>query len=252
MNFLSAVSMEFLVASGIGWVTACGVYPDAARPQLSGRAWSDADRLRSERVHLRHGTPVECRTSPSSGRRPVHGRSPAAGAGAHGHRDRLRHHRFRHRTGVAQPGTSRAPIMSTAGNRTHERKLHGRVMMQICRQHLAGAARAAARFHGDAAAADRRPAIRCPGCGASRWCRSRWDCCLRLSSRFEADTGALRVYRVGDWPAPFGIVLVIDRLSALMLVMTQVSRCRYCSTPVAAGTVTAGTFTRCSSSSSWA
>jgi formate hydrogenlyase subunit 3/multisubunit Na+/H+ antiporter MnhD subunit len=29
-----------------------------------------------------------------------------------------------------------------------------------------------------------------------------------------------RVYRLGDWPAPFGIVLVLDRLSALMLVLT--------------------------------
>jgi multicomponent K+:H+ antiporter subunit D len=32
--------------------------------------------------------------------------------------------------------------------------------------------------------------------------------------------GALRVYRVGDWPAPFGIVLVVDRLAALMLLLT--------------------------------
>lgn len=38
----------------------------------------------------------------------------------------------------------------------------------------------------------------------------------------QADTGALGVYRLGDWPAPFGIVLVVDRLSALMLVLTGV------------------------------
>jgi len=37
----------------------------------------------------------------------------------------------------------------------------------------------------------------------------------------EAATGELRVYRMGDWPAPFGIVLVIDRLAAFMLVLTQ-------------------------------
>jgi multicomponent K+:H+ antiporter subunit D len=37
-----------------------------------------------------------------------------------------------------------------------------------------------------------------------------------------ADTGALAVYRLGDWPAPYGIVLVVDRLSALMLVLTAV------------------------------
>ncbi|HEY0832900.1 MAG TPA: monovalent cation/H+ antiporter subunit D [Azospirillum sp.] len=33
---------------------------------------------------------------------------------------------------------------------------------------------------------------------------------------------AVRVYRLGDWPALFGIVLVLDRLSALMLVLTGV------------------------------
>jgi len=37
----------------------------------------------------------------------------------------------------------------------------------------------------------------------------------------QADAGELRVYRMGDWPAPFGIVLVIDRLSAFMLLLTQ-------------------------------
>ncbi|TAD81285.1 MAG: monovalent cation/H+ antiporter subunit D [Sphingomonadales bacterium] len=32
--------------------------------------------------------------------------------------------------------------------------------------------------------------------------------------------GAIFAYAVGDWPAPFGIVLVADRLAALMLVLT--------------------------------
>jgi len=36
-----------------------------------------------------------------------------------------------------------------------------------------------------------------------------------------AATGVLTVYRLGDWPAPFGIVLVIDRLSAMMLLLTS-------------------------------
>ena len=36
------------------------------------------------------------------------------------------------------------------------------------------------------------------------------------------DEGAVRVYRLGDWPSLFGIVLVLDRLSALMLVLTGV------------------------------
>ena len=42
----------------------------------------------------------------------------------------------------------------------------------------------------------------------------------RLVFEAHAGAGALRVYRVGDWPAPFGIVLVVDRLSALMLLLS--------------------------------
>ncbi|HSJ48048.1 MAG TPA: monovalent cation/H+ antiporter subunit D [Gammaproteobacteria bacterium] len=36
----------------------------------------------------------------------------------------------------------------------------------------------------------------------------------------QAYSGAYGVYAVGDWVAPFGIVLVLDRLSALMLLLT--------------------------------
>ena len=36
----------------------------------------------------------------------------------------------------------------------------------------------------------------------------------------QAATGELRVYRLGDWPAPFGIVMVVDRLSALMVLLS--------------------------------
>ena len=38
----------------------------------------------------------------------------------------------------------------------------------------------------------------------------------------RASSGAIEVYRVGDWPAPFGIVLVLDRLAALMMALTAV------------------------------
>ena len=36
----------------------------------------------------------------------------------------------------------------------------------------------------------------------------------------QASTGQIDVYAMGDWMAPFGIVLVLDRLSAMMLVTT--------------------------------
>ena len=37
-----------------------------------------------------------------------------------------------------------------------------------------------------------------------------------------ASDGQVRSYALGAWPAPFGIVLALDRLSALMLVLTAV------------------------------
>lgn len=38
----------------------------------------------------------------------------------------------------------------------------------------------------------------------------------------RADSGELQAYGLGEWSAPFGIVLVLDRLSALMVLLTQV------------------------------
>ena len=43
---------------------------------------------------------------------------------------------------------------------------------------------------------------------------------LALALWWAAGSGP-EVYLLGDWPAPFGIVLVLDRLSALMLVLTS-------------------------------
>ena len=37
-----------------------------------------------------------------------------------------------------------------------------------------------------------------------------------------ADDGQLRVYALGNWQPPFGIILMLDRLSALMLLVTAV------------------------------
>lgn len=38
----------------------------------------------------------------------------------------------------------------------------------------------------------------------------------------QADSGEIQVYALGNWAAPFGIVLVLDRLAALMLAVTAV------------------------------
>ena len=46
---------------------------------------------------------------------------------------------------------------------------------------------------------------------------------LLLATAQPGGDGAFAaVYRIGDWPARFGIVLVADRLSALMLLLTAV------------------------------
>jgi multicomponent K+:H+ antiporter subunit D len=38
----------------------------------------------------------------------------------------------------------------------------------------------------------------------------------------SADSGAISAYRLGGWPAPYGIVLVVDRLAALMVMLVAV------------------------------
>jgi multicomponent K+:H+ antiporter subunit D len=46
---------------------------------------------------------------------------------------------------------------------------------------------------------------------------------LLLAAAAQGTDGAMTaVYRIGDWPARFGIVLVLDRLSALMVLLTAV------------------------------
>lgn len=44
---------------------------------------------------------------------------------------------------------------------------------------------------------------------------------LLLRAADAAPSGVAGVYRLGDWPAPFGIVLVVDRLATIMLLLTS-------------------------------
>ncbi|SHL74891.1 multisubunit potassium/proton antiporter, PhaD subunit [Roseovarius marisflavi] len=43
---------------------------------------------------------------------------------------------------------------------------------------------------------------------------------IALGLTVVAASGSIEVYELGNWPAPFGIVLVLDRLSALMVLIT--------------------------------
>lgn len=46
--------------------------------------------------------------------------------------------------------------------------------------------------------------------------------CLALAQAWQAAGGTITVYELGDWSAPFGIVLVADRLSTFMVLLTTV------------------------------
>ena len=69
-----------------------------------------------------------------------------------------------------------------------------------------------------------------------------------------AAEGAVSAYLLGNWRAPFGIALALDRLSALMLALTALVAVAACSMRAAAAradgmTSADRTSTRCSSSS---
>ncbi len=62
---------------------------------------------------------------------------------------------------------------------------------------------------------ERRGLVRVLGLGSAAL---QWLLALVLLTSALDD--APRIYELGDWPAPYGIVLVLDRLSALMLLLT--------------------------------
>ena len=43
---------------------------------------------------------------------------------------------------------------------------------------------------------------------------------IAVSYLVDSSQGQINVYTLGEWVAPFGIVLVLDQLSAMMLVLT--------------------------------
>ena len=43
---------------------------------------------------------------------------------------------------------------------------------------------------------------------------------IALTITMQAADGDIQVYELGNWPAPFGIVLVLDRMSAMMVLLT--------------------------------
>jgi multicomponent K+:H+ antiporter subunit D len=67
-----------------------------------------------------------------------------------------------------------------------------------------------------------------------------------------AADGAAATYDVGDWPVPYGITLVLDRLSATLLLVTAVLAVAVAVYSLGGADRRGSTFTHCCSSSCWA
>ena len=113
--------------------------------------------------------------------------------------------RRRHESGTRQPGTAEASMRNrwryrgTAGSHDALDRRAGRAAADVRR----------------AAAADRRPRAR----HSRRGCRRRHGGAAGGDDHAAAASrrGSVQAYLLGNWRAPFGIALVLDRLSALML-----------------------------------
>jgi multicomponent K+:H+ antiporter subunit C len=245
--------MEFLVASGIGWVAACGIYlmlrgrsfPVVLGLTLlgyavnvfifaMGRLWSNAPPILGKGRCIADPLPQALVLTAI-----VIGFATTGFVIELALRSRARvGHRPRGRPGGPDGSRMNASFMDDGLQIDHLPVLPvllpaaTAMLLLLIGDHGGGAACQAGRV-------------------ASRWCRSLLGLLIALQLAFEGRYGRRpAVYRMGDWPAPFGIVLVVDRLSALMLVLTSAGRAAGAAgMPAAAGTATAATSMRCSSSS---
>src|SRR5690606_21459454 len=174
--------------------------------------------VRGQSVHLQHGQPAHRQASDRRARRArqpgaLH-RPDAAGAGAHRHRHQLRHDGPVPRRAARLAGPERhRPRRRRRGNVTGA-SLHHLLIVPVVLPMLAAAvltllggqrARLRSLVNVVATAA---------GLGVA----------LEILAQVDAPdaASATGVYLASNWEAPFGIVLVGDRLSALMLVLVGV------------------------------
>ena len=217
--------MELLVASAVGrGRPPPGIYLVLRAQTFPVVLGPDLPVLRGQRLPVRHGPAGGRPAADHQPRRATGYTDPAAaGAGADRDRDLVRHDGAARRAGAARLSRDRPRPCRRRSSGTPE---DGAV------NHWLDRARSSCR----------------------RWWRRssslppRYDIVLQRVFSIAATVGAargrdrpLRAGRatacrgpiaLGNWPAPFGIVLVLDRLSALMLLLTARARAwRSCSTP---------------------
>src|SRR6185437_13353976 len=185
---------------------------DAAPTHVSGRDRAFSALVWRQPVHLR-GRWLARRCRPDrrggrAGRSGGAGRSAAAGARAHRHRDRLRDdgavsHRAARRARAHRDRSRRWAGIGRVNPQAHFVILPivlpfaaGIMTLLVDERHLAAKAAISVVMTLTLVAA------------------------AVMLLRF-VDVDGTQVYRVGDWPAPFGIVLVADRLSAALVLLAS-------------------------------
>ena len=221
--------MEVVLSLAIGVLGGVGRLAAAAPAHLPGDHGPRAAVVRGQPVHLQHGQPVvdsepivRRRASPPTCQ--LH-RPDAAGAGA----DRDRH---RLRDDGAVPGRAAGARAASPARPRRRREDRRRAVHAGCSPCRTSSRRRSLLplAHRGADAPARRAAPRAEGrSSTSRRACSGWRlrvALLLLGRRRRGAPGSIGVYLPGNWPVPFGIVLVADRLSALMLVLAGRPRAR--------------------------
>src|SRR5690606_22522402 len=187
----------------------------AAAAHLPGDHRADPGLLRGQSVHLLHRRPAHRRrpgAAQGCRRHRAVRRSAAAGPGADRDRDRLRHHR-------AVPGGA-ADLARAQRQRPRRRRGRHAVSQHLLIAPIVVPLLAAAL---QLLAGERRQRLVATLSMASCLALVGVATALLLAAAGQGgDTVTTAVYRLGDWPARFGIVLVGDRLSALMLLLSSV------------------------------
>src|SRR5690606_26904886 len=190
---------------------------DPASPHLPGDHWPFAALVCGQPVHFLDGGTAHRRGADSGtgygGRSGAARRSASAGTGSHRHRHQLRDYCTLPRRASGSPRPDRNRPRRRPRDRPMNSWLDHLAIAPIVIPLLTGAAMVVV--------GERRRMIEAAlGVASTLLLLAVSIALLRMAD--STDQAMLRVYRLGDWPVTFGIVLVVDRLAALMVLLTSI------------------------------